>query len=73
MKTCLVNDGSKIDRNLTDVWREWDGYTPMHTNWIKFLETLPGVESAKYDQNAQITFIMFNDESEFSMFLLRWS
>lgn len=65
------NIGSKIDRKLIAAWQEWDGYNQSHRNWIKFLETLPGVESTNFMYR---TFtIVFEHESALSLFLLRWS
>lgn len=65
---------SSLDDNLTNSWHNWqDHYTKEIPEWEVFLETIPEILLASYDKDTQITHLLFKDESDLSLFLLRWS
>lgn len=61
---------SEFGEKLVQVWNEWDKYDYSIRNWQDFLKTLPGVIDAGIDDGEMV--LGFENESAFSMFLLRW-
>lgn len=62
---------SNLDTNLIKGWEYSNTHAFKISNWEKYLKSLPGVKNAYNDVGE--THILFDNESELNMFLLRWS